>query len=273
MRGKLFVAKKPLFISSNNYLSRLKRKYKTKTAGYSGTLDPFAVGTLLIGTDGASRLFNYVNLEPKVYRAVLWLGAKSETLDIEGVRQIENTKKLEIATVQNAIENLKKITKIIPPKYSAKRINGKRAYELARDNKEVELKECDITVFDAKLLLYSHPFITFEVKVSKGTYVRTLGEIVAKELEIIGSLSYLERVREGKFCFENEREISIKDALEMPQNIYKKDKTDIILGKKLDVQDFELQDDGIYFVDNGDMLSIIEIKEQRAHYKLNNIEI
>lgn len=273
MRGKLFVAKKPLFISSNNYLSRLKRKYKTKTAGYSGTLDPFAVGTLLIGTDGASRLFNYVNLEPKVYKAVLWLGAKSDTLDIEAVEQIDETKELPLERVAQAVENLKKITKIIPPKYSAKRINGKRAYELARENKEVELKECDITVFDAKLILYSHPFVTFEVKVSKGTYVRTLGEIVANELEYCGALSYLERICEGDFCFDGEKEIPIKSVLAMPQNRYKKDKTDIILGKKLDVQEFELQDDGIYFVDNGDMLSIIEIKEQKVHYKLNNIEI
>ncbi|HOI83700.1 MAG TPA: tRNA pseudouridine(55) synthase TruB, partial [Campylobacterales bacterium] len=146
-------------------------------------------------------------------------------------------------------------------------------YELARDNKEVALKECDITVFDAKLLLYSHPFVTFEVKVSKGTYVRTLGEIVANELECNGALSYLERICEGDFCFDGEKEIPIKSVLAMPQNQYKKDKTDIILGKKLDVQEFELQDDGIYFVDNGDMLSIIEIKEQKVHYKLNNIEI
>ncbi|HOI83685.1 MAG TPA: tRNA pseudouridine(55) synthase TruB, partial [Campylobacterales bacterium] len=124
MKGKLFVAKKPLFISSNNYLSRLKRKYKTKTAGYSGTLDPFAVGTLLIGTDGASRLFNYVNLEPKVYRAVLWLGAQSDTLDIEAVEQIDKIEELPLWQVAQAVENLKKITKIVPPKYSAKRING-----------------------------------------------------------------------------------------------------------------------------------------------------
>ncbi len=273
MKAKLFVAKKPPFISSNNYLSRLKRKYKTKTAGYSGTLDPFAVGALLIGTDGASRLFNYVNLEPKVYRAVLWLGAQSDTLDIEAVEQIDKIEELPLWEVAQAVENLKKITKITPPKYSAKKINGKRAYELARANKEVELKKCDITVFDAKLLLYSHPFVTFEVKVSKGTYVRTLGKIVANELECNGALSYLERICEGDFYFDNEKEIPIKSALTIPQNRYKKDKTDIILGKKLDVQEFELQDDGIYFVDNGDMLSIIEIKEQKVHYKLNNIEI
>jgi tRNA pseudouridine55 synthase len=273
MKGELFVGYKPLFVSSNNYLSRVKRKLKTKTAGYSGTLDPFAAGTLLIGTDGASRLFNYIKLEPKVYRAVLWLGAKSETLDIEGVGETKDMASLDINTINTAVENLKTVTKIVPPKYSAKRINGKRAYELARANKEVELKECDITVFDSKLILYSHPFVTFEVSVSKGTYVRTLGSIVAQTLGVDGSLSYLERLSEGEFRYEEGKPLDIRAALNLAKNTYKKDKTDIIHGKKVSIDDFELQGDGVYYLDRGDAISIIEIRDQKIIYKLNNIEI
>ncbi len=273
MRGSLFVGYKPLFVSSNNYLSRIKREFKVKSAGYSGTLDPFATGTLLIATEGASRLFNYVELEPKRYRATLWLGAKSETLDIEGATTIEETPIFELLTIQKAIVGLKDISTITPPKYSAKRVDGKRAYELARADKEVKLKECAIKVFDAKLILYSHPFVTFEVSVSKGAYVRTLGEIMAKNLGVCGALSSLERLSEGKFRYENKKELDIRESLKIPKNRYKKDKTDIIHGKKVDISDFEIQEDGVYYLDRGDALSIIEIKEQKIIYKLNNIEI
>lgn len=273
MRGRLFVGFKPLFISSNNYLAKLKKELGIKRAGYSGTLDPFAVGVLLIGTDGASKLFNYLRLEPKSYRAVLWLGAKSDTLDIEGVSELLDVKPIEYERVKAAVEALKSVTKIIPPRYSAKRINGKRAYELARENRDVELKECDIKVFDAKLIGYSHPFVTFEVSVSKGTYVRTLGELAAKSLGVCGALSYLERLSEGEFLYSGGDFLDIKKSLATVENSYKKDKTDIIHGKKLDVNDFEITNDGLYHIERDGILSIIEIKDGNVIYKLNNIEI
>ena len=273
MKGALFVARKPLFVSSNNFLTRIKRERKTKTAGYSGTLDPFAVGTLLIGLDGASKLFNYLSLEPKRYLAVLWLGASSETLDIEGIERVDEIEAFNPAVVQNAVERLTNVSKIIPPKFSAKRISGKRAYELARENKEVNLKECDITVFEAKLILYSHPFVTFEVAVSKGTYVRTLGQMVAEKLGVNGSLSYLERLSEGAFVYENQKILNVRECLNIPLNRYKKDKSDIIHGKKVNVSDFEITEDGVYYLQREGALSIVEIRDSKVIYKLNNIEV
>jgi tRNA pseudouridine55 synthase len=273
MKGSLFVGYKPLFVSSNNYLMRIKREMKADSAGFSGTLDPFATGVLVIATGGLSKLFNYLDLEPKRYKAVLWLGAKSETLDIEGVKEVEEIPPFDIQKIQDAVSALKDVTKIVPPKYSAKRINGKRAYELARANQEVELKECNISVFESTLISYSHPFVTFEVSVSKGTYVRTLGSMVAETLGVCGSLSFLERLSEGKFRYEDKKSLDIKACLNIKENIYKKDKTDIICGKKVNLEDFAIQDDGIYYLDRGDSFSIIEIREQKIIYKLNNIEI
>ncbi len=273
MKGSLFVGYKPLFVTSNRYLTKIKRELKTDNAGYSGTLDPFAVGVLLIGTGGLSKLFNYMDLEPKRYRAVLWLGAASETLDIEGVEKIEDLPPFTLEKIKESVDNLKKITAIVPPKYSAKKINGKRAYELAREDKEVELQECTITVFDSKLLSYSHPFVTFEVSVSKGTYVRTLGNMLAKSLGTDGALSYLERLSEGRYTYDNKKPLDVRECINVPQNRYKKDKTDIIYGKKVSLEDFEIQEDGVYYIDRGDSLSIIEIKEGKVSYKLNNIEL
>lgn len=273
MKGSLLVGYKPLFVSSNKYLGRIKYMLDTGTAGYSGTLDPFAVGVLVVGTGGFSKLFNYINLEPKVYRAVLWLGTKSETLDIEGISQIDELNPFEPEKVKEAIENLTKITKIIPPKYCAKRINGVRAYELARADKKVELKECDITVFESKLISYSHPFVTFEVKVSKGTYIRTLGDLAAQTLGTHGALSYLERLAEGDFVFDGYKSEDIKKRLKIPKNVYKKDKTDIIVGKKLSACDFENGSNGVYYLDLQETLCIVEITDGKVTYKLNNIEI
>lgn len=273
MKGCIFVGRKPLFVASNKYLNRMKRKFDTDTAGFSGTLDPFAVGVLVIGTHGYTKLFNYINLEPKVYRAVLWLGAKSDTLDIEGVHEVAQTKPFDENEVKRTVGELAKVTKIVPPKYSAKRIGGVRAYELARKNVDVELKECDITVFESKFISYRHPFVTFEVNVSKGTYVRTLGEIVAKNLNVEGSLSYLERIQEGDFVFDGYKIEDIKSRLTPILNTYKKDKTDIILGKKLSVDDFEITNDGFYYVELESTLCILEIRDGKVSYKLNNIEI
>jgi len=85
--NRLFVAYKPTGISSNFFLNRLKRKYNTKKVGFSGTLDPFAKGVLLIGMGSYTKLFRFLNKAPKTYRATLWLGAKSDSLDTEMIEK------------------------------------------------------------------------------------------------------------------------------------------------------------------------------------------
>lgn len=273
MRDEIFAVKKPMFVSSNNFLTRLKRKLRAKKAGFSGTLDPFACGNLVVATGNKTRLFEYLKLEPKTYIATLWLGAKSDTLDIEGVHEIDDTKPIELSVVQKAVEALKDVKSITPPKYCAKWVNGVRSYELARKNIDFELSKTQIEVFYSKLLVYSHPFITFEVSVSKGTYIRSLGEIVANSLGQNGSLSCLCRTKEGIFEYKKNTPLNIFEALKATENRYKKDKTDIIVGKKLIATDFEIFDDGIYYVKTGnDNFSIIEIKDEKVSYKLNNIE-
>ena len=89
----IFVAKKPLFISSNAYLSQLKRRDKVRKAGFSGILDPFACGTLIVAYGGYTRLFKFLDKNPKVYQATLWLGLESDTLDIEGIKKIHSIQK------------------------------------------------------------------------------------------------------------------------------------------------------------------------------------
>lgn len=270
--NRLFVAYKPAGLSSNQLLSRIKRHYGVKKAGYSGTLDPFAKGVLIVAFGNHGRLFRFLNKAPKRYRATLWLGAYSPTLDIEQIEQIDPLSPLSEERLKEVIGSLRGELTYLPPKFSAKRLNGKRAYEFARAGIEVELKTVTSTVYDIRLLHYCHPFVTFEATVSEGSYIRSLGEMIADKLGVSGALSALERLNEGQFVYDNERPIDIKTALGIPKNRYNGTIDSVLLGQPLSAEDFDSQEAGICWIDNGDTISILEIAEDGVHYLLNKVE-
>ncbi|MGE4471701.1 MAG: tRNA pseudouridine(55) synthase TruB [Sulfuricurvum sp.] len=270
--NRLFVAYKPAGMSSNQLLSRLKRRYNVKKAGYSGTLDPFAKGVLIIAFGNHGRLFRFLNKTPKRYRATLWLGAYSPTLDIEKIETISETAEVDPQTLTSVLDSLRGTLTYLPPKYSAKRINGRRAYELARAGAEIDLREITSTIYDITLIHYVHPFVTFEATVSEGTYIRSLGEMIADKLGYDGSLSALERLNEGQFVYENEKDLDIKTSLGITKNRYNGTIQTVLLGQPLEREDFDLQDEGTYWIDNGDTVSIIEITSDGVRYILNKVE-
>ena len=122
--NRLFVAYKPTGISSNHFLSSLKRKYKTKKAGFSGTLDPFAKGVLLIGMGAHTKLFRFLDKTPKTYRATLWLGAKSDSLDTEMIDNVDFLDEFSFDEVLNVVKSLEGELEYEPPIFSAKRIRS-----------------------------------------------------------------------------------------------------------------------------------------------------
>jgi tRNA pseudouridine55 synthase len=270
--NRLFVAYKPSGISSNQLLGQLKRRYKVKKAGYSGTLDPFAKGVLIIAFGNHGRLFRFLNKTPKRYRATLWLGAYSPTLDIEKIETVANTQPVTTDQIENILRSLEGELTYLPPKYSAKRIDGRRAYEFAREGKEVDLHEITSTIFELKLLHYCHPFITFEATVSEGTYIRSLGEIIANALGEDGALTALERLNEGQFIYENEIPLDIKTSLGITKNRYNGTLETILLGQPLQREDFDISEAGTYWIDNGDTITIFEITPEGVRYLLNKVE-
>lgn len=272
--NRLFVAYKPTWMGSNRFLSQLKRKYGEKKAGFSGTLDPFAKGVLLIGLGSHTKLFRFLDKTPKSYRATLWLGAHSDSLDIEMVDSVEETKSFSLEQVQKALQELEGEKIYEPPIFSAKKIDGQRAYDLARAGKEVTLNKITSTIYETKLISYCHPFITFEATVSEGTYIRSLGLLLAKGLGLeFGSLSSLERLCEGQFFYNEEKPLDIKKSLNIPQNFYHGDIQNILFGKPLHVKDFKIQSDGTYWVDNNDTITIINISKDQVNYELNKVEV
>lgn len=269
--NKLLVVNKPMQLSSNFFLHKVKRKYKSKKAGFSGTLDPFATGCLLVAFGQYAKLFKYLNKTPKTYRAVLWLGATSESLDIENIISVGTEKVLDVQDIKQEIANLVGEIQYIPPKFSAKKVNGLRAYELARNGEEIELKESTMHILETKFISYSHPFITFEATVSEGSYIRSLAQILAQRLGVVGTLSYLHRLREGDFYFDNEKELHPLDYLNIPHNTYTGQKEWIIYGKKISIDYLDIQEDGEYLIVFDDFFSIIQITDNKVKYLLNKV--
>ena len=252
-------------------MRHIKYKYNTKKVGFSGTLDPFATGALIVATGQYTKLFQYLNKVPKTYKATLWLGASSSTLDIEKVESIIDTEPLGVEVIEKALQNLQGELSYYPPKFSAKRINGFRAYDLARAGEEVKLNTITSTIYETQLLNYTHPFIHFQATVSEGTYIRSLGAIIAEDLGVVGTLSSLHRVHEGAFYYDNEKAINPFTHLAIPSNIYTGDESYVQLGKKLSVEYFQTKEDGVYLIELSQIFSIIEIKEGEVTYRFNRI--
>lgn len=270
--NRLFVAYKPTGIGSNRFLSTLKRKYNDKKAGFAGTLDPFAKGVLLVGFGSHTKLFRFLNKTPKVYRATLWLGAQSDSLDTEMIENVDIVKEYSESRVLEVVKSLEGELEYEPPIFSAKRINGKRAYDLARAGVAFTLNKINSTIYETKLIHYCHPFVTFEAKVSEGTYIRSLGLMIANRLGLeYGSLSALERLNEGMFFYEDEKALDIKKSLNIPQNYYLGDADNVRLGRVLATVDFKDQSDGTYWLDYGETISIMTIKDDKVIYELGRI--
>ncbi len=255
-----------MFMSSNAFLGRIKRRYGVKKAGFSGTLDPFACGVLVIAFGQYTRLFQYLDKTPKTYRTTLWLGAHSPTLDIEGVDHVVEVPAFSFSKIEATLQSFIGDFTYLPPKYSAKKVEGRRAYDLARAGETVDLATVTSKIYDIRLLHYRHPFVTFEADVSEGTYIRSLGEAVAQKLGVDGTLSYLKRLKEGKLAYENERPLNPLNYLKPPRNRY--------LGNPDDPKDFEKREPGLYTVVFEPYFAIIEITQSGdAIYKLNKVEL
>lgn len=273
MENRLFVAYKPADVVCNHFLSRIKRRYNVKKAGFSGTLDPFAQGVLIIAFGQFTKLFRFLKKAPKTYRATLWMGASSPTLDIEKVEHVEQMMAFHPDSVNFVLQSMVGEKTYLPPKYSAKKIDGERAYDLARADKAFELKAITSTIYDCHLVHYMHPFLTFEITISEGGYVRSIGALIAERLGFSGCLSALERLNEGGFVYENENALNPLEYLDLPQNVYLKDPQDILLGRKLSVENFEKQEEGIYQILIDEVLSVVEISANGVEYLLNSISL
>jgi tRNA pseudouridine55 synthase len=202
------------------------KKPKNCKVGHTGTLDPLATGllVLLVGKDYTRRASEFSKLD-KMYEVTMKLGETSTTGDDEGEKTAVSATVPAEKAVLEALESLQGHIMQVPPMYSAMKINGQRAYKLAREGKPVELEARPATIYSNELTSYGYPYVKFTSKVSSGTYIRSLVEDLGKLLSTGAYMSDLRRTEVGQFSISDATDVkslegtSLQDRLfEVPTN-------------------------------------------------------
>lgn len=199
----VFVVDKPVGLTSHDVVQIIRRGTGIRRAGHTGTLDPRASGVLVVLIGPAVRLSEFVSASDKRYQATIRLGSSTDTYDSEGL----TVSQPDIVPVGNITEDLFQETldqfvgeiEQIPPPYSAIKVQGRKAYEMAREGEEVELAPRKINVYSLEMLEWDPPEVVVDVFCSSGTYVRSLANDVGQSLGCGGHLVGLRRTKSGRF--------------------------------------------------------------------------
>lgn len=174
MDGILLI-NKPAGYTSHDIVGIVRKKLHTKKVGHCGTLDPDATGVLVVCVNKATKAIQFLMSDTKFYRATLSLGKSTDTYDASGkVLEEKEVGALSENQVIDVLNSFMGKSKQKPPIYSAIKVNGKKLYEYARNGEEVEIKERNIEIMMIKMISFSNNEIVFDVKCSKGTYIRSL---------------------------------------------------------------------------------------------------
>ncbi len=194
---------KPIGISSARAVAIVKRLTKARKVGHGGTLDPMACGVLPVALNKATKTSDAMMATNKKYAFRITWGEFRDTDDAEGAVVKASDARPETAEIIAIMPYFLGGIKQIPSKFSAIKVNGERAYDLARKGVEFELKSREITIFSLKMMQNNENFADFEAKCSKGTYIRTLAHDISQKLGVCGYVSYLERLEVGDFSQHN----------------------------------------------------------------------
>lgn len=189
--------------TSRDIVNNLTKVFNTKRIGHTGTLDPIAQGVLVICINKYTKLVNSLMSLDKQYIGTITLGVKTDTFDITG-------KVLEQKDVSVSKEDIEKVFSSligkyeqVVPIYSAKKVNGKKLYEYARNGEEVKLPTNEVDIYNLELISYEKNKIVFKCNCSKGTYIRSLIQTICDKLNVIGTMSDLVRTKQGNFDISN----------------------------------------------------------------------
>ena len=195
---------KPVGITSFRIVQILRKITGIKKIGHTGTLDPFASGLLPVCVGKATRTVDLLSSKDKTYKAKIKLGEKTDSGDIDGkIIERDEIPQFSEDTFRIIAQKMLQIIQQTPPKYSAKKINGQRAYVLARKNQQFELKPVPVKISEFNIGKINLPFLTYISTVSKGTYIRTLSETFAELCGTIATTVELKRIRIGDLKIED----------------------------------------------------------------------
>ena len=212
------VLNKPVDMTSTQAVAKMKRLFDAQKAGHGGTLDPLADGILPIAFGEATKTTAYAMAAEKSYSFEIEWGTSTSTLDKEGEVTGRSDKRVDVSEVRNALAGFVGEIEQIPPQYSAIKVNGERAYDLARDGEEVELQPRQVQLFSAELDEAStSDKALIHVNCGKGFYIRALARDLAEKLGLQGHVSRLQRTRVGRFSLENAVNVDQLDAMDGPE--------------------------------------------------------
>lgn len=280
---------KPTGMTSSDVVLKVKKALGTKKVGHLGTLDPAASGVLPIAVGKATKFFDYFLNKDKVYVARVIFGVETDTLDSFGTIVKKDDKKIDIGQIQNVLKKFVGEISQTPPKYSAVKVHGKRAYDLARqgENFEISAKKIKIYSIDVQKTENKNEFL-FVVNCSAGTYIRTLMSDIAREIDGICTTFVIIRTKSGVFDindaltleeFENSKKVfSVTEVLKdlsqvkVDEFVFKKLSNGVKLeigkieGAPIDGSDFfaVYQDKplGLYSAENGKFIQKVFLLEE-----------
>jgi len=217
-QGQVLLINKPLYWTSFDAVRKIRNLVGIKKVGHAGTLDPLAIGLLIICTGKFTKKINEYMAQEKEYTGTFTIGAVTPTYDLES--KPENFKSIENISEKKIQDTIKKFVgdiKQIPPAHSAIKVQGRRVYELARKGKEVNLEPREVFIKEFEVGEINLPKVHFRVVCSTGTYIRSLANDFGKQLDCGAYLSSLCRTRIGEFKLEEALSIEeFENSLQLP---------------------------------------------------------
>lgn len=268
---------KPQWWTSFDVVNKIKHIIYQKglKIGHLGTLDPMATGVLLVTVGKATKLFDLMQQKSKTYLATFEFGYETDTLDATGTKVFESANLPTRQQIEAVLPSFIGQIEQMPPKYSAKSINGKRAYDLARANQQFDLKPCKVNIYNLDIIDFSKNCLTLKIVCGSGTYIRTIGRDIAKKLKTFATMTSLIRTDIDNFNIKNcvdiqsinkqniaENMFKIKNVLSQP--VLKLEQTAI--DKILNGQSVKIEKkDGLYqLIGDDDTIALVQIKDFNA---------
>lgn len=213
---------KPPGPASASFARRVGRLVGAQKVGHTGTLDPFASGVLPVCLGEATKIASYITDAHKAYRGRMRLGVTTDTYDSQGqvVASADKAVSLAVAHIETALQNFRGVIQQVPPAFSAKKIDGIASYKLARKGREVSLPAQTVEIFELTITRYDWPHLDFEVRCSKGTYIRSLAHDLGQQLGCGAHLTALCRSAHGRFTLEEAMTLeSLEAAAQQPADL------------------------------------------------------
>lgn len=247
MTNGILIINKPQAYTSRDIVNIVGKSLKTKKVGHTGTLDPLAMGVLVLVIGRYTKLVNILTSTTKEYIAEIKLGIRTDTLDITGNIIETRNFKLTPATIENTLKSFIGTYHMEVPIYSAIKVKGKKLYEYARKNESVKLPIKDVQIYEIKLLAFQKDIIKFKVTVEKGTYIRSLIRDICTSLNTIGTMNSLIRTKQGNFTLANAYNLE-----DIKNNKFKL----LNIKEALNLPSYELNDQELFKVLNGNEISL-----------------